>query len=57
MTVKSFQPSVKVIRPSMAMFNHSCDPNLVRVDRGKWVIAAACTDISKGGRGLMRFPI
>ena len=32
----------------MAMFNHSCDPNIVRVDNGKWVIAAACTDISKG---------
>ena len=32
----------------MAMFNHSCDPNIVRVDNGKWVIAAACTGISKG---------
>ena len=32
----------------MAMFNHSCDPNMVRVDRGKFVIAAACTDIKIG---------
>ena len=38
----------QVIRPSMAMFNHSCDPNMVRVDRGKYVIAAACADINKG---------
>ena len=32
----------------MAMFNHSCDPNIVRIDKAKWVIAAACTDINKG---------
>jgi len=38
----------QVIRPNMAMFNHSCDPNMVRVDRGKFVIAAACTDIKIG---------
>ena len=38
----------QVIRPSMAMFNHSCDPNMVRVDRGKYVIAAACTHIKEG---------
>ena len=32
----------------MAMFNHSCDPNMVRVDRGKYVIAAASTHIKEG---------
>ena len=38
----------QVIRPSMAMFNHSCDPNMVRVDRGRYVIAAASTAIQAG---------
>ena len=38
----------QVIRPSMAMFNHSCNPNMVRIDRGKFVIAAATTDIKEG---------
>ena len=32
----------------MALFNHSCDPNMVRVDRGRWVVAAACTSIKQG---------
>ena len=38
----------QVIRPTMAMFNHSCNPNMVRIDRGKFVIAAAITDIKEG---------
>ena len=38
----------QVIRPAMAMFNHSCQPNMVRIDNGKFVLAAATTDIKEG---------
>ena len=38
----------QVIRPSFAMFNHSCSPNMVRVDRGRWVVAAACAPVPSG---------
>ena len=48
MTGYSATATGQVIRPALAMFNHSCDPNMVRVDRGKYVIAAACADINKG---------
>ena len=26
----------QAIRPAMAMFNHSCDPNMVRADLGRY---------------------
>ena len=40
--------SGQVIRPAMAMFNHSCNPNIVRADRGKFVVAAACSSVKEG---------
>ena len=32
----------------MAMMNHSCSPSLVRVDRGRWMVAAAVSAIKAG---------
>ena len=38
----------QVIRPAMALLNHSCNPNIVRADRGRFVVAASCAVIQEG---------
>lgn len=38
----------QAVRPSLALVNHSCNPNMVRADRGRWVVAAACHQVGKG---------
>ena len=38
----------QVIRPAMALLNHSCSPNIVRADRGRLVVAASCAVIQEG---------
>ena len=38
----------QAIRPALALANHSCNPNMVRADRGRWVVAAACHNIGQG---------
>ena len=50
----------QAVRPSLALANHSCNPNMVRADRGRWVVAsypqipgrwvvaAACHQVAKG---------
>jgi len=34
--------------PTAALFNHSCDPNIMRVNVGKRMVSVACRDIAAG---------
>ena len=36
------------LNPVMSFFNHSCDPNMLRVQNGPWTIGIANRTIRKG---------
>jgi len=38
----------QAVRPTAALFNHSCDPNIVRVDSGKVMVGVAGREITAG---------
>ena len=44
----SVEPIGVSLNPVIALFNHSCDPNMLRVQNGPWTIGIANRIISKG---------
>ena len=44
----SVEPIGVSLNPVIALFNHSCDPNMLRVQNGPWTIGIANRTISKG---------